>query len=90
MLYMTMFACSVFAQAEPIIEFEGNKYIIHVERLNPDRELTLLDVLHMCPELMSSDARSLTADYLLSVDDIMLGVDYEPLLAGIKASVKHS
>lgn len=84
-LYMVMCVCSAWAQAEPIIEFEGNKYIIHVERLNPDRELTLLDVLHICPELMSSDARSLTADYLLSVDDIMLGVDYVPLLEGIKA-----
>ena len=85
---MVMLACSVCAQAEhkPIIEFEGNKYIIHVEQLNPDREQTLLDVLHICPELMSSDAKSLTADYLLSVNDIMLGVDYEPLLEGIKAS----
>ena len=57
---------------EDIIEHEGNKYIIHVEQLNPDPEMTLLDVLHICPELMSSDGKTITADYVLSVDDIFL------------------
>ena len=70
---------------DKIIEHEGNKYIIHVERLNPDSEMTLLDVLHICPELMSSDGKTLSDDYLLSVDDIVLSNDYEPLLDGIKA-----
>lgn len=84
---LILLLCSFIAKAqEPIIEHEGNKYTINLEQLNPDRELTLLDVLHMCPELMSSDAQSLTADYLLSVDDIMLGIEYEPLLEGIKAT----
>lgn len=52
MLCLMTFVCPVCAQegeSQPIIEFEGNKYIIHMEQLNPDRELTLLDVLHMCP-----------------------------------------
>lgn len=70
---------------EEIIEHEGSKYIIHVERLNPDAEMTLLDVLHICPELMSSDGKTLTANFILSVDDIFLSADYEPLLEGIKA-----
>ena len=78
--------CFLTARAqEEIIEHEGSKYIIHVEQLNPDSEMTLLDVLHICPELMSDDGKTLTANYLLSVDDIMLSVDYEPLLEGIKA-----
>ena len=82
-----MVCCSLSATAqEEAIDYEGNKYTIHVEQLNPDTEMTLLDVLHICPELMSSDGKTLTADYLLSVDDIMLSVDYEPLLQGIKAS----
>ena len=81
-----MACCSLPAWAQgEIVEHEGNKYIIHVERLNPDKEMTLLDVLHICPELMSSDGKTLTANYLLSVDDICLSVDYEPLLEGIKA-----
>ncbi len=82
---MACCALSAWGQEE-IIEHEGNKYIIHVERLSPDKDMTLLDVLHICPELMSSDGKTLTADYLLSVDDILLSVDYEPLLEGIKAS----
>ena len=74
-------ACSFLTvngqEKEQIIEHEGNKYTIHVERLNPDSEMTLLDVLHICPELMSSDGKTLTADYLLSVDEIPLNIDYE-------------
>ena len=81
-----MACCFCTANAhEEVIEHEGNKYIIHVERLNPDKEMTLLDVLHICPELMSSDGKTLTANYVLSVDDIFLSVDYESLLEGIKA-----
>ena len=78
--------CSLSVRAqEDIVEYEGYKYTIHVEQLNPDPEMTLLDVLHICPELMSSDGKTLTANYLLSVDDIMLNADYGPLLEGIKA-----
>ena len=84
--FMTCCSLSAIAQeVEEAIEHEGNKYTIHVEQLNPDAEMSLLDLLHICPELMSSDGKALTADYLLSVDDIMLSVDYEPLLVGIKA-----
>ena len=69
-----------------IVEHEGNKYTIHVDRLNPDPEMTLLDVLHLCPEFISDDGHGITGDYLLSVDDIMLSGDYRPLLENIKAS----
>lgn len=82
--FLVCFSLSARGQ-EKIIEHEGNKYIIHVEQMNPDPEMTLLDVLHICPELMSSDGKTLKADYVLSVDDIFLSIDYEPLLAGIKA-----
>ena len=85
-LTVLLACCSIPMSAQDeIIEHEGNKYIIHVELLNPDSEMTLMDVLHMCPELMSNDGKSITAEYLLSVDDIMLSIDYEPLLENIKA-----
>ena len=85
-LTVLLACCSIPMSAQDeIIEHEGNKYIIHVELLNPDSEMTLMDVLHMCPELMSNDGKSITAAYLLSVDDIMLSIDYEPLLENIKA-----
>ena len=78
--------CSLSIRAqEGIVEHEGNKYIIHVEQLNPDPEMTLLDVLHICPELMSNDGKTLSDSYVLSVDDIFLSIDYQPLLEGIKA-----
>ena len=83
---MLLVCCSLFVRAqEGIVEHEGNKYIIHVEQLNPDPEMTLLDVLHICPELMSNDGKTLSDSYVLSVDDIFLSIDYQPLLEGIKA-----
>lgn len=85
LLLTVVIACEISAQDE-VIEHQGNKYIIHVDRLNPDSEMTLLDVLHICPEFLSSDGKDITANYLLSVDDIILSVDYKPLLEGIKAN----
>ena len=86
-LTFTLLTCSFLTARgqEETVEHNGNRYIIHVERLNPDPEMTLLDVLHVCPELMSGDGKTLSTDYQLSVDDIPLSVDYEPLLEGIKA-----
>ena len=61
-LTVLLACCSIPMRAQDeIIEHEGNKYIIHVELLNPDSEMTLMDVLHMCPELMSNDGKSITA-----------------------------
>lgn len=80
---------SKMSAQDEIIEHEGNKYIIKFWKLNPDSEMTLMDVLHMCPELISDDGRKLTANYVLSVDDIMLSVDFEPMLEGIKACDLH-
>ena len=61
-LTVLLACCSIPMSAQDeIIEHEGNKYIIHVELLNPDSEMTLMDVLHMCPELMSNDGKSITA-----------------------------
>ena len=88
LLLTVVFACNIskISAQDEIIEHQGNKYIIHVEQLNPDSEMTLLDVLHICPEFFSTDGKDITTDYLLSVDDIMLGVDYKPLLEGIVPS----
>ena len=87
LLLTIVFACnsSKISAQDEVIEHQGNKYIIHVEKLDPDSEMTLLDVLHLCPEFFSTDGKDITADYLLSVDDIVLSVDYKSLLEGIKA-----
>ena len=88
LLLTAVFACSAgkaYAQEEEIIEHQGNKYIINIEKLDPDSEMSLLDVLHTCPELISSNGKTITAEYELSVDDMILTVDCEPLLENIKA-----
>jgi hypothetical protein len=88
LLLTAIFACSAgkaYAQEEEIIEHQGNKYSINIEKLDPDSEMSLLDVLHTCPELISSNGKTITAEYELSVDDMILTVDCEPLLENIKA-----
>ena len=88
LLLTAILACSAgkaYAQEEEIIEHQGNKYIINIEKLDPDSEMSLLDVLHTCPELISSNGKTITAEYELSVDDMILTVDCEPLLENIKA-----
>ena len=87
LLLTVVSACNIskISAQDEIIEHQGNKYIIHVEKLDPDSEMSLLDILHICPEFFSTDGKNITTDYLLSVDDIVLSVDYRPLLEGIKA-----
>ena len=59
LLLTVVFACNIskISAQDEIIEHQGNKYIIHVEKLNPDSEMTLLDVLHICPEFFSTDGK---------------------------------
>ena len=72
--------------ADDIIEHRGDRYVIHVEALNPDSEMTLLDVLHLCPELISYDGKNITNDYRLRINNTHLSVDWENALENIKAS----
>ena len=72
--------------ADDIIEHRGDRYVIHVEALNPDSEMTLLDVLHLCPELISYDGKNITNGYRLRINNTYLSVDCETALENIKAS----
>ena len=72
--------------ADDIIEHRGDRYVIHVEALNPDSEMTLLDVLHLCPELISYDGKNITNGYRLRINNTYLSVDWETALENIKAS----
>ncbi len=72
--------------ADDIIEHRGDRYVIHVEALNPDSEMTLLDVLHLCPELISYDGKNITNGYRLRINNTHLSVDWETALENIKAS----
>ena len=71
--------------AQEIVEHQGNHYTIHADALEPDAEMTLLDMLQICPEFMTIDGKSITADYVLTIDDISVGGNWESLLQNIKA-----
>ena len=73
------------ADNDDIIEFQGDRYVIHVDRMNPDSEMTLLDVLNTCPEYFSTNGKKIDQNYKLRVDNIDLIMDPESFLANVKA-----
>ena len=48
--------------AQEIVEHQGNHYTIHADALEPDAEMTLLDVLQICPEFMTTDGKNFLAN----------------------------
>ena len=70
---------------DEIIELRGDRYVIHVDRMKPDSEMTLLDVLNTCPEFMSINGKKIDQDYALRVDNITLNTDFESFIANVKA-----
>ena len=68
-----------------IVEFQGDRYVIHVDKMGVDSEMTLLDVLNTCPEFMSINGKKIDQNYKLRVDNIDLVVDVETFLANVKA-----
>ena len=73
------------ADDDEIIEFQGDRYVIHVSKMNPDSEMTLLDVLNTCPEFLSINGKKIDQNYKLRTDNIDLVVDPESFLANVKA-----
>ena len=78
---LTIFA----ADDNDIIEFQGDRYVIHVDKMNPDSEMTLLDVLNTCPEFLSINGKKLDLNYSLRVDNIGIIADLETFLTNVKA-----
>ena len=73
------------ADDDEIIEFQGDRYVIHVDRMNPDGEMTLMDVLNTCPEFLSINGKKIDQDYKLRTDNIDLVMDAESFLTHVKA-----
>ena len=73
------------AEDRDIIEFQGDRYVIHVDRMKPDGEMTLLDVLHTCPEFLSLNGKDIDLNYGLRIDNIDIVVDQPTFLANVKA-----
>ena len=73
------------ANDDDIIEYRGDRYVIHVDRMNPDSEMSLLDVLNTCPEFVSLNGKVIDLNYSLRVDNIGVAADQETFLANVKA-----
>lgn len=87
MLCLVLFAAPISAQeVQQIIEHLGDRYVINVDAMKPDKEMTLMDVLQTCPELMSDNGKQLHSDYEIRVDNVALVMDYETVLEALKAS----
>lgn len=86
LLVLTMGSMVTYAAEDAeIIEFQGDRYVIHVDRMNPDSEMTLLDVLNTCPEYLSLNGKMIDLNYTLRVGNIDLVMDLETFLAHVKA-----
>lgn len=77
--------CHTTRAQDEFIEHFGDHYVIHVDQLNPDPEMTLMDVLHLCPEMLSTDGNDITTNYILAIGNIDLLTDWEGVLEQIKA-----
>ena len=72
------------ADAQPI-EYRGDRYVIHVDELELDGDESLMDVLMMCPEVITLDGRDALSDYDIRIDNINIGIDRESFLYHTKA-----
>ena len=82
---LCMSGFNAYAADDEIIEFWGDRYVIHVDRMNPDSEMTLLDVLNTCPEFLSIHGKKIDLNYNLRIDNIDLTIDTETFFANVKA-----
>lgn len=87
-LLITLLTCSLspLQAQDEIITHMGDRYVINVEALNPDSEMTLMDVLHMCPELISNNGTTITSGFGFRINNTSLSLDRETTLQNIKAS----
>ena len=76
------------------IEHIGDRYMIHVPELELTGEESLLDVLMMCPEVMTLDGNNiiggdpfanLYGKFVIRIDNQEYGLDYATLLHHFKA-----
>lgn len=77
-----------------VVEQIGDRYIIHVPEMNLNGEESLLDVLMMCPDVITLDGKTTIGDdvfaalygkWNLRIDNIDYGANYEAFLKNIKA-----
>ncbi len=81
------------ASASPIEQI-GDRYIIHVPELDLRGDESLIDILMMCPDVISLDGKTVLTDdplaalfgkYALRFDNVDYGLDINTLLHNLKA-----
>ena len=87
LLFACIFLCNITAKAdEEVFSYDGDHYIINVEALLPDSEMTLMDILLVCPDFITTDGRNIVGKYELCVDNIAHITDIETFTQNVKAS----
>lgn len=81
------------ASASPI-EYIGDRYIVNVSELDLRGDESLLDILMMCPDVITLDGKTplggdplsnLYGKYVIRFDNVEYGLDYNTLLHNLKA-----
>ena len=85
MCVLFMSCLTAHATDDDVIEFRGDRYVIHVDKMAPDSEMTLLDVLNTCPEFLSVNGKTIDKNYILRIDNVGIVMDNETFLANVKA-----
>ena len=87
LLFAFIFLCNITAKADDeVFSYEGDHYIINVEALHPDSEMTLMDVLLVCPDFVTTDGRNIVGKYEMCVDNVGHIMDIETFTQNVKAS----
>ncbi len=87
LLVAMLLTCNMAAWADDeVFSYEGDHYVINVEALHPDSEMTLMDVLLVCPDFITTDGRNLVGKYELCVDNVSHIMDIESFTQNVKAS----
>ena len=87
LLLAFIFLCNFTVKADDeVFTYEGDHYIINVEALHPDSEMTLMDVLLVCPDFVTTDGRNIVGKYDLCVDNVTHIMDIETFTQNVKAS----
>ena len=85
--------CAESVQASPVEQL-GDRYVINVEGMNLDGGESLVDLLMMCPEVLTLNGKDLIGNdliakffgaYDLRIDNIDAGIDNRALLYNLKA-----
>lgn len=87
LLVAMLLTCNMAAWADDeVFSYEGDHYVINVEALHPDSEMTLMDVLLVCPNFVTYDGRNIVGKYELCVDNVSHIMDIESFTQNVKAS----